>query len=209
MKNDFNFKMKKIPILLLSILVFEVSYSQNLNGIDSSKTKKECSENDTIPRVVYSNPKTVYTKEEENNKPLIFLNGKFIGNESVSANQIESIKVVNGKFKFNGKEYNGKLLITSKPGYKTHNINLTELVKKYTKLNTDNLIFSIDGNVINANKNEVFVDEKNVMQIKVERLDKIEKNKGLYFISILTRTPENLKKVNTIKIRGSELSLNN
>ena len=136
------------------------------------------------------------------------MNGKFIGNAFVNPNQIESIKVENGKFKFKDKEYNGKLLITTKSDYDPNIINLTELIKKYTKLNTDNIIFSIDGNVINDNKNEVFVDEKDVMQIKVERLDQIEKNKDLYYINILTRTPENLKKLNTINIRGSELSLN-
>lgn len=200
--------MKKITILLSSILVFRFTYSQNLNEVIPSKTKGGYSENDTVPKVVYLDPIGVYSKEEESNKPLISLNGKFIGNAFVNPNQIESIKVENGKFKFKDKEYNGKLLITTKSDYDPNIINLTELIKKYTKLNTDNLIFSIDGNVINDNKNEVFVDEKYVMQIKVERLDKIEKNKDLYYINILTRTPENLKKVNTINIRGSELSLN-
>ena len=78
--------MKKIIILLSSILVFGFTYSQNLNEVIPSKTKGGYSENDTVPKVVYLDPKGVYSKEEESNKPLISLNGKFIGNAFVNPN---------------------------------------------------------------------------------------------------------------------------
>ena len=53
----------------------------------------------------------------------------------------------------------------------------------------------------------MMVDEKNIMQIKVVKLDNLENAENLYFIKLLTRTKGNLKKANTIYIRGNELGM--
>ena len=45
------------------------------------------------------------------------------------------------------------------------------------------------------------------MQIKIIKLDKIDGLKNFNFIKILTRSKQNLDKVNEIIIRGNELSM--
>ncbi len=197
--------MKKITVLLLTILAFGVSYSQNQNEVEIAEGKKRYTENDSIPEIIY-------TKEKREIKPIIVINGKNCGSEMLAINpiQIESINIKKRKLKIGGKEYYGKIIIETKPNYHPKMISLRDLVEKYTELKNDNLIFSIDGGVINANEKEVFVDEKYIIHIIVIELNRTEKAKDVYFIKILTRTPENLKKANTvvIRIRGSESIMN-
>jgi hypothetical protein len=63
------------------------------------------------------------------------------------------------------------------------------------------MIFSIDGEIVNENTESMYFDESNLMQITVISLDKVDLNGDLIYLKILTRTPENVKKANTIYIR--------
>ncbi|AKP70623.1 hypothetical protein CG09_0347 [Riemerella anatipestifer] len=86
---------------------------------------------------------------------------------------------------------------------------IKDFIEKYARIKNGEYIYFIDGEVLNTDENLMYVDEKNIMQVKVTKLDKTEKSKKLYFVKLLTRTKENLKKGDTIYIRGNELSVNN
>ena len=115
--------------------------------------------------------------------------------------------VEKGKVKINNTEYRSKIIVKTKSDYSPNLINIKDLISKYAKLENEKFIFSIDGEIINADQNLMMVDEKNIMQIKVVKLDNLENAENLYFIKLLTRTKGNLKKANTIYIRGNELGM--
>ena len=206
--------MKKTTILLLAILTFGFSYSQEPNltkqievefssGILTYQ-KNKYYENDTIPIVIYP-------KDNSLNKPIIVLDNNIVGYEtlsSINVNQIDSFDIEKGKFEIDNKEYNGKIIVKTKSNYQPNIINLKEFILKYAGLKNDNYIFNINGEVVNTCAKDIFVDEKNIMQIKIVKLNKIGNSKDLYFITLLNRTPENLKKANAFYIRGSGLSMN-
>lgn len=178
--------------------------SQEINGVKISPLQNQYAENDSIPKVIYAN-------ERETQKPIILLNNKYVASEvlnTLNPDKIESVTIEKGKVKINNTEYHSKIIVTTKSDYSPNLISLKDLISKYTKLKNEKFIFSIDGEIINADQNLIIVDEKNMMQIKVVKLDKLENPENLYFIKLLTRTKGNLKKANTMYIRGNELNMN-
>ena len=116
-------------------------------------------------------------------------------------------KIEKGKFNFEGKEYDAKIIVETKKEFNSNFITIDELISKYTNLKKeDKFIYSINGEVANATEKNILVDEKYIMQIKVVKLDKVEEN--LNFIKILTRSKQNLNNANEIIIRGNEISMN-
>ena len=76
------------------------------------------------------------------------------------------------------------------------------MILKYTKLKkTDNFIYSIDENIINADENITLLDEKNIMQIKISALDELPNLKNFYLIKLVTRSKKNVEKANEIILR--------
>jgi len=140
------------------------------------------------------------------------LNDKYVASEvlnTLNPNNIESIQIEKNKIQIDGIEYYGKIIVKTKSNSNLSLLKISDFVKKYTDIRDEKYIFLIDGEILNADKNLMFIDEKNIMQIKVTKLDKIEDFKNnLFLIELLTRTKENLKKANTIYIRGNELSMN-
>ncbi|MEN2436857.1 hypothetical protein AAH994_15695, partial [Weeksellaceae bacterium A-14] len=198
-------KMKKIIILIFSLFIFKNAYAQQSNGLKISKQSEQYSENDSIP-------KKIKLQKWEIEKPIVLLNDKYVASEvlnTLNPNNIESIQIEKNKIQIDGIEYYGKIIVKTKSNSNLSLLKISDFVKKYTDIRDEKYIFLIDGEILNADKNLMFIDEKNIMQIKVTKLDKIEDFKNnLFLIELLTRTKENLKKANTIYIRGNELSMN-
>lgn len=195
--------MKKQITIYFTIFFFSIANSQKINGVKISPLQNQYSENDSIPKVIYGN-------EREAKKPIILLNNKYVASEvlnTLNSDKIESVTVEKGKVKINNTEYRSKIIVKTKSDYSPNLINIKDLISKYAKLENEKFIFSIDGEIINADQNLMMVDEKNIMQIKVVKLDNLENAENLYFIKLLTRTKGNLKKANTIYIRGNELGM--
>jgi len=196
--------MKKITILIISLLVFKTTYAQKVNDLNTSQQNKEYSENDSIPKIIMP-PKW------EIEKPIVVLNNKYVASEvlnTLNPDKIESVKIDKHKIKIDGIEYNGKIIVKTKPKYDLSLIQINDFVTKYTDIKDGICIFSIDGEIQNIDESLMLIDEKNITQIKVTKLNKIENSKDLYLVSLLTRTKENSKKENTFHIRGNELSMN-
>lgn len=195
--------MKKQITIYFTIFFFSIANSQKINGVKISPLQNQYSENDSIPKVIYGS-------EREAKKPIILLNNKYVASEvlnTLNSDKIESVTVEKGKVKINNTEYHSKIIVKTKSDYSPNLINIKDLISKYAKLENEKFIFSIDGEIINADQNLMMVDEKNIMQIKVVKLDNLENAENLYFIKLLTRTKGNLKKANTIYIRGNELGM--
>lgn len=196
--------MKKIGTLIILFSIFGFFSAQNNNGLIISQSKSQYSVNDSIPKVVYQ-------QKWENNKTFVILNEQptsLATLNTINPEHIKTIKVEKGKFNFKDKEYDAKIILETKTEFNLSFITIDELISKYTNLTkNDKFIYSIDEEVINENEKNTLVDEKYIMQIKVVKLDKVEKNLNL--IKILTRSKQNLNKVNEILIRGNELSMNN
>ena len=197
--------MNKISLLIIILSICETLSAQKNNGLNISQTKSQYLVNDTIPKVVYP-------QKWETNENLVLLNEKpttFQTLSTINPEHIKSIRIEKEKFRFNDKEYNAKIFVETKPEFNTNLITINELILKYTNLKKDeNFIYSIDGEILNADEKNTFVDEKYIMQIKVVKLDKIDNPKNLNFIKILTRSQQNLNKANEIIIRGKDLTMN-
>jgi len=195
--------MKTIFSLLMLFLTFN-SFSQEISE-KKSIDKPNYSENSEI-KVFYSDKSN---KFHTNQKPVgIFVNEKFIGRQEVMSNinldKIERIKIEKEKFEMNGTEYYGKIFIKMKSDYNPKFLTLEELSAKYLELNKNPTIYQIDGKVIENRKNKILVDENFILKIVVEKVKTSEKNTEINLIRLVTKTPENIKKANEIRIRGIE-----
>lgn len=192
--------MKKIKIVLFTVFLFGLSLAQKTSQIKVFTDKNQNLENDTIPKISYSKPINYST--------IVLLNGKYTSLETLNILNPESIKstsVEKGAFKNNNRQYTGKIVIETKSAFKSTFLTIDEVAKKYAHLNKDeNYICSIDGKIINADKNNTLIAEKNILHIKIVKLNKIETPADLILIEILTKTRKRINNAGGIRIRGND-----
>lgn len=209
--------MKKILILILSTSSMISAYSQNADKDSLTKEIKDYSisagntgrlsdeklkflmEKDTIVRVVYNN------ENSSDNTPAYFVNGIQLNNSSIkliAPNSIDRIDVEKDAFELNGRKYIGKIHIKLKDGVVFKPISFNDLKAKYLSLQELNSILMIDGKIVYDNLNDLVVNERNIYRIDVQLLDNKSENQKLNTINIITRTENNIKKSEEIRIRG-------
>lgn len=193
-----------ILTLLLSIYSFGQLKSEKLNGLKITETTINA-ENDTIIKVIYKN------EVENNKKPAIFINEKLV-NESIlktiNPKEIESVNIEKNDIEIENVNYYGKIKIITKNKYNPKLISLNNLKSKYVKTRIDDVIFKIDNEIITADYDNYVVDENYILKLVVENYEK-EKLK-ISFITIITKTEENIKKSKEIILRGNnEINVNN
>ena len=205
--------MKKILFLALMLLSSNligqikqdtlegITIDEGLNGLKTGK-RTIYSQNDTIPIVI--NLKE--TKIE--NEVLWNLNGQVVDKQvikTIDPNKIEALKIEKESSEFNDANYTGTIYITTKENYKPKLISLNELKAKYLSISKSTYsLFLLDGKVINMDYDKFRIDENYILKIEVQDVENGKENLDIVVISLLTRTKENLKKANTIMIRGSE-----
>lgn len=195
---------KNIFTLMLLFLAFN-SFSQNITEKKTSK-KQNYSENSEIKVIVNDSLNKFYSKKE----PVgVFVNKIFIGNENVlntiNSEKIESIKIEKEGFEKNGKEYYGKILVKMKAEYIPKFISLKELSKKYLNLDKKPIVFQINEDVISEELNEYLVDENFILKIIVNRIETSEKSTEINLIKLITKTTENIKEANVMRIKGAKI----
>ncbi len=194
--------MKNILTSIILLVTFQ-SFSQTLSG-EISTSKPNYSENSEIKVIYNDSLNTLHSK----NKPVgIFVNGIFFNENlisTISPDKIETLTVQKESFEKNGKEYFGKIIIEMKSDYKPNFMSLKELTSKYLTLNTNPIIFQIDENVINQDYNEYLVDENFILKIVLNKTKTSRKNTEINLIKLITKTTENIKKANEIRIKGTE-----
>ncbi|USL95110.1 hypothetical protein D1J36_007425 [Riemerella anatipestifer] len=177
--------MKKILLRICMILICLKSFAQ--------------SNNQEKPVVIYKN---------EISTPLFEMNGELYPSLVLSTLKnldIESININKGSFELDGKSYTGKIIIKTKSKFNSNLITVKQLVSKYTNLkDSDNYIYSVNKEIINSDADSTFINEKNITQITVYQLDKINSLKNMNFIKIFTKTDKKSSKENNFIIRGNE-----
>ena len=196
--------MKNIIIVIL-LFITSLSFGQTIQGVRINN-KSNYSENSEI-KVVYNDNSNELHPEK---KPVgIFVNGTFIGKQpilnTINSEKIESLKVKKENFKKNGKEYYGKILVEMKSEYVPKFLTLKELITKYLDLNTNPIVFQINEKVINQDYNKYLVDEKFILKIVLTKIKTSEKDTEINLIKLITKTTENIKKANEIRIKGTEI----
>ena len=73
------------------------------------------------------------------------------------------------------------------------------------KLNKNPIIYQIDEKVIENSKTDFLVDENFILKIVVEKITTSENNTEINLIRLITKTPENIKKTNEIRMKGIEI----
>jgi len=197
--------MKKNIIAFILLFVTFNFFSQDIIG-KKSTTKTNYSENSKI-KVIY---KDSLNKFHSNKKSAgIFVNGAFLGDENVlnaiNSEKIESLNIEKDNFENNGKEYYGKILVKMKSEYNPKFITLKELIVKYLGLDKKTIVFQINEDVINQDYNEYLVDENFILKIILEKIQTTEKSTEINLVKLITKTADNIKKANTIRIKGKEI----
>jgi hypothetical protein len=195
--------MKTIFTVLMLFLTFN-SFCQELSGIKLIN-KPSYSENSEL-KVFYSDKSSEFHSDQK--KAGIFVNDKFVGSQEVlnfiNQDTIETIKIEKEKFEMNGTEYYGKIYIKMKSDYNPKFLTLKKLSEKYLELNENPIIYQIDEKVVEKSSNEILVDENFILKIVVEKINTSENNTEINLIRLITKTTENIKKVNEIRIKGIE-----
>jgi len=146
------------------------------------------------------------SKHHSQNKPVAyFVNRSFVGaNVIFNPNDIKSVRVEKGTFEKNGKSYFGKILITTKPDSHPDFIS----IRKLTSLTYDKspILFQIDENVIDQDYNDYFVDKNFILKIEINKIKTTENKIKINLIKIITKTKDNIKKANEIRIRGNKFN---
>lgn len=198
--------------LSLTLLVVATSFAQKLSGKVPGLTisKPEYSMNDSIIRVVYKTPRLNSTK-----KPAVYINGalvKEINLLTMNTNEIESINIEKEEIEIDNIKYEGKIFINTKDSYRynpRYLISLNNLKSKHLKSLKGPVIFQIDNYWITADYDQYLVDEKYILKIIVEEFENEKEKLKLHFVKLVTKTEENVKNANEIRIRGEkEISIN-
>ncbi|MDY3339115.1 hypothetical protein PG279_08010 [Riemerella anatipestifer] len=157
---------------------------------------------------MHNQEKPVVIYKNEISTPLFEMNGELYPSLVLSTlknTDIESINISKGSFELDGKSYNGKIIIKTKSEFNSNLITVKQLVSKCTNLkNNDNYIYSVNTEIINSDADSTFIDEKNITQITVYQLDKINSLKNMNSIKIFTKTDQKSSKENNFIIRGNK-----
>ena len=160
--------------------------------------------NDSTIKVIYAED----LHKEKN--PAWFINGNFVTNSIMTLNpqMIENINVIKTDSIIDGTKYYGQIYIKTKSEYNPKLITLTSLKEKYTNLENQPVVFMIDGNIVNGDYDKFVVDENYILQIIIDNIKNEKENIDLKIVKLLTKSEENIKKSNEIRIRGNEVTLN-
>lgn len=165
---------------LLSFLGLSLTYGQQLKPL-YSKT-------DTLPKVVYK-------VLDDRAHATIEIQGKDYLDDIILTLKAEGINSIEHSTEKKA------LVVELKPGYKPVLMSLSDIVKKYTNVKSERVIFKIDDRFVQNNPREVLIDESNIMLISVSPVKFVGDLEDLYMITLIPRTDKNLKKFNEIRIR--------
>ncbi len=195
--------MRRIILIVFSLLTLQV-YGQ-IDKIEAKSvgisSQMEKAVSDTILQVSYQNSNSL------RRSPALYINGKHV-NEShmktIDPEQIERIHVVKEDIVIADKKYFGQLYIQMKKDYCPKIISLEDLKLKYTNLTNALCLFMIDTEFISGDYGKYVVDEKYILKIRIENIVNEEDSIQAHIIRLVTKTEENIKKSNEIRLRGTE-----
>jgi hypothetical protein len=192
----------KIPLVIL-LAFFSINALGQIKEIKtpsgSNRDMKINSRADTSFKVTYGN------KSDTTLRPAIYLDGKHIYSSittTLNPKIIANIKVEKKYIELNGIKYYGQIFIETNKDYKFDFVSLTELKSLYAELKDAPTLFMIDNQLIKDNYDKYILDQNYLLRINIETIENSKEGIRINLIRILTKTEENIKKVNEIWIRG-------
>lgn len=163
--------------------------------LDRERFKQE----DTIPKVFY------LKKNLLKKRTIIYMNGEQYDEQlfnAINTKMIADMKIEKESQFGSDEKYGGSVFIKLKDEYKPQLISLNQLKSKYVEENNNPTLFFVDTKTIIEDYDKYIVDEKYIMKIEVEEIINDNEGLNLTIIRLITRTEKNLKKANTIYLRG-------
>lgn len=163
-------------------------------------------ESDSIPEVYDTRRQT-----DNTDRTAFFINDQFVSGGAVpiiNPAVIEKLDVIKDFIELEGSIYESQIRIAVKSDYFARLISLNNLRSKYTNLNQQTAIFTVDGHIVNADYDKFLIDENHILSITIEKMDKVKGGGDLNFVRLLTRSSENMKKNGGVRIRGAKLQTN-
>jgi hypothetical protein len=197
----------KYFVLVATIIVSTTGFAQVNNAAPPLKpsTSINAQEPDTAFRVIY------VKKTKAHQQPLYIINGQASTSSvlfSMDPNMINDIQVLRGDTTVDKVTYSGRVIIETRQGIAPKYISLTQLKDKYTNLKGKTVVFTLDGNFINADYDKYVIDEAGLLTIVVDALQATKANSELGLIKLLSRSKQNIEDRKKIMIRGADLSMN-
>jgi len=185
-----------IIIAFLSMTTFG-QLTGKVKGLNISKPEII---NDTVIKVVYNN-----SKISKNPKPpAIFYNGKLVDYSIMSTFNPESIATMNVVKKdtiIDSVKYYGRIMIQGKTTNSHNYISLNEFKMKYVSSSENEIVFQIDGNIIDADYDSYLIDEKYILKVIVTPIENTKQKIKIDFINLLTKSARNIEDSKQIIIR--------
>lgn len=138
--------------------------------------------------------------------PAFFINGKRMSEAvflTIDPRSIADVSVIKDAKGIGDTAYEGQINITMKPEYSPDFISLNELKVKYAPEISGFTVFMVDGKIIKDDANLYYVDENHLLTILIDNISNREEGLKLPLIRVLTKTEENIKERNNIRLRGT------
>ena len=196
-----------IAIFLLTLTtkgLCQTTSGIDIKGLQKTKYLTKKVKNDSLPTVEFKTTTNSYSGTA------FYINGKHCNAtilRTIDPKDIDSSKVGKKEIDIDNTKYLGQIYINMKKGYSPKLISLTDLKRKYINPTGMSTIFMIDNDIIKENYANYLVDEKYILKIIVDTLENKEEKLHIQLIQLITRTEENIKKANEIRIRGNEEQL--
>ena len=156
---------------------------------------------DTTLRVIYLN------ETEETNRPAIFVNGTFVRSFNlirIPPDYIEKLNVEKGDVEIDNVKYSARLLIDTKPAYKTNFISLNDFKEKYIQVKEKSIVFQIDDEIVQGDYDKYLIDENYVLRALIKKVKIKNKKMDFTLIHLLSKSQKNIRESNGIRIRGQD-----
>lgn len=127
-------------------------------------------------------------------QPVFYLVNDLVFNSemlvTIDNDKIETVRVRKDPFEKDGIHYHGTISIKLKSDYEPNFITLMDLAIKQFKIDTENLIFKINGNIVNSDYSQFYVDENFLLKITTDNLETSEFDSKFQIISLQTKPPK-------------------
>lgn len=200
--------MKLILVAIISILTLSVNGQMDPINKKKAEVTSKTSQSFTVKREKKKNVKTPIVQFnnfcDTTRQPAYYVNGKLSHPEimkTMNPKLIQSIEVKKDK-EINGEKIHGQIYLDMKKEYRPKLITLSDLKSKYTSLGGTPTIFMLNDQFIHGDYNQYLVDESYILKIIVDTIDNEKEKLNVAVVRLLTKTEENIKKAEEIRIRG-------
>ena len=190
--------MYKLSLLLLLLVVTTALCGQTRQEGTVFSAQKFRTLNDSVPQVIYNKP-------PDTSHPIAwFVNNQWVEGlliKSINPESIATMNVQKQPILMNQIKFDGQVYLTLKSDHQPKYITLKELKSTFTNLGESPVVYLLDGEVVLGDEQKNRVDQGNILQIIIDKIDAQGSGTDIFLIRVFTRSPENIKRSKEIRIR--------